>query len=126
MSLCSNCGAELEDGAKFCPNCGTPLNGVSDAPKKPSKVIVAFPVPFGLIKGHGVVICNGEKHTCKMGENIELKISKATEITIKSTGQPGSTKIVVEPGDRVQVKTSGFGIRAAKVDFLTGQNFAEY
>lgn len=23
--FCQNCGASLEDGAKFCPNCGTPV-----------------------------------------------------------------------------------------------------
>ena len=28
--FCSNCGTELSDGEKFCPNCGAPVNGDSE------------------------------------------------------------------------------------------------
>ncbi len=27
MAFCSNCGAEIAEGAKFCPSCGTAVNG---------------------------------------------------------------------------------------------------
>lgn len=33
MTKCKKCGAEILDGAKFCPNCGTPVNEKSE-PKK--------------------------------------------------------------------------------------------
>jgi RNA polymerase subunit RPABC4/transcription elongation factor Spt4 len=33
MAFCSNCGTKLEDGAKFCPSCGTPAEGTLAAPK---------------------------------------------------------------------------------------------
>lgn len=29
MAFCSNCGAEIAEGAKFCPSCGTAVNGQS-------------------------------------------------------------------------------------------------
>ena len=29
MAFCQNCGAELPDGAKFCPDCGAPAEEVS-------------------------------------------------------------------------------------------------
>ena len=29
MAFCSNCGAEIADGTKFCPSCGTAVNGQS-------------------------------------------------------------------------------------------------
>lgn len=31
MSKCTNCGADLFDGAKFCTNCGTPVASVNNA-----------------------------------------------------------------------------------------------
>ena len=27
MAYCSNCGQEVQDGVKFCNNCGAPVNG---------------------------------------------------------------------------------------------------
>lgn len=27
MTFCPNCGAEVQDGARFCPGCGKPLSG---------------------------------------------------------------------------------------------------
>lgn len=30
MKFCENCGAELEDNAKFCDECGTIQNQMSD------------------------------------------------------------------------------------------------
>jgi predicted RNA-binding Zn-ribbon protein involved in translation (DUF1610 family) len=29
MAFCSNCGTKMEDGAKFCPSCGTPAGGTA-------------------------------------------------------------------------------------------------
>jgi RNA polymerase subunit RPABC4/transcription elongation factor Spt4 len=34
MAFCANCGTKMEDGAKFCPACGTPAGGA--APAKPA------------------------------------------------------------------------------------------
>jgi hypothetical protein len=30
MAFCGNCGNELREGAKFCPKCGTDVNGYQD------------------------------------------------------------------------------------------------
>ena len=32
MAFCSNCGNQVEDGAKFCPGCGNPLDGSAPTP----------------------------------------------------------------------------------------------
>lgn len=29
MEYCSNCGNKLENGVKFCPKCGNPIDGSS-------------------------------------------------------------------------------------------------
>ena len=36
MPFCSECGAEIDRGDKFCPECGTPLEAVSKRPAKSS------------------------------------------------------------------------------------------
>ncbi len=49
MAFCNNCGAQLAEGAKFCPKCGTPT-GVAAAPKpeqpvqQPAQPVVEEPV----------------------------------------------------------------------------------
>ncbi|MCQ2587156.1 MAG: TM2 domain-containing protein [Treponema sp.] len=42
MAFCSNCGAELKDGAAFCGECGTPVQKVS---AEPVAVTPTEPVP---------------------------------------------------------------------------------
>ena len=42
MMYCSNCGAKIEEGSKFCTNCGVPLSAqkqpaMHEAPQKPSQ-----------------------------------------------------------------------------------------
>ena len=37
MKYCSNCGAQLEDGANFCNRCGAPVHENRYAPKPPQK-----------------------------------------------------------------------------------------
>jgi RNA polymerase subunit RPABC4/transcription elongation factor Spt4 len=34
MAFCVNCGTKMEDGAKFCPSCGTPAGGAAPAQPK--------------------------------------------------------------------------------------------
>ena len=41
MAFCNSCGANLDDGARFCPSCGAVQSGVSSAPGPPA----APPVP---------------------------------------------------------------------------------
>lgn len=33
MSYCSKCGTQIEDGAKFCPSCGTPVAATAAEPQ---------------------------------------------------------------------------------------------
>jgi len=32
MSFCTKCGKKLDESAKFCPSCGTPLEVVASQP----------------------------------------------------------------------------------------------
>ena len=45
MAFCSNCGKRLEDGTKFCPECGTPMGAgqqmrVTVPPPIPSQTLI--------------------------------------------------------------------------------------
>lgn len=48
MGICSSCGSELNDGARFCTNCGTPialdegLNRTGQAQDMPQPAQTAF------------------------------------------------------------------------------------
>lgn len=39
MAFCKNCGAQLEDGAKFCPNCGTPAGATGGTTSETRKQV---------------------------------------------------------------------------------------
>ncbi|GHT88709.1 hypothetical protein FACS1894137_17180 [Spirochaetia bacterium] len=44
MAFCSNCGTKLDEGAKFCPSCGTPAAGAgAQAPAAPAAPAAAAP-----------------------------------------------------------------------------------
>lgn len=43
MAFCSNCGAQAQDGVKFCPSCGESLGGVPTQPQAPVYTAPAAP-----------------------------------------------------------------------------------
>jgi hypothetical protein len=71
MAFCSNCGNKLDDGAKFCPKCGTPIDGKGDVPQsddngksdedaKNTKVGCISLIVIILIIGYFVNKCTGD------------------------------------------------------------------
>ena len=42
MSFCTNCGTQIPDGSRFCPNCGAPVGANPQpqyqAPQQPQKM----------------------------------------------------------------------------------------
>ena len=51
--FCSNCGKEIKDGARFCPECGAAQQGTTPPPKGQSKVQTA---PYNMMCIVGLVI----------------------------------------------------------------------
>ena len=50
MMYCSNCGAKIEEGSKFCTNCGVSLSAqkqpaMHEAPQKPSQPQIKLELP---------------------------------------------------------------------------------
>ena len=53
--FCSNCGAQVADGANFCPNCGAQLNAVA-ATTVPTVATAATPIPTAAVAGDTVML----------------------------------------------------------------------
>ena len=50
MSFCTNCGAQVLDPAKFCPNCGTPARTVTEPQvNSEDKLQITKPMVFGAV-----------------------------------------------------------------------------
>lgn len=47
MSFCANCGAQVTDDEKFCPNCGHPNEAVSPSSASTARPVVAVTSPGG-------------------------------------------------------------------------------
>ncbi len=117
MSLikCNECGKEVSDKAKACPNCGNPI-AVDNSVK------ISFPKYQQQLFNTGCVVLDGKGNTiakCKQGEIAEFECKKPKKITVKMHGCFGSPSIVVEPGGRYKVNIRALGsIGISKVDIL--------
>ncbi len=45
MPFCKNCGTKFEDGAKFCPDCGTPIGTTQKVKQKKSEERIQYKCP---------------------------------------------------------------------------------
>src|SRR3954465_13079340 len=92
MVFCTNCGTQLADDAKFCPNCGQPVAGASIAGYYPPAPPVA-PLRYD-IEGHNLQIARvhldpGQEIYAEAGKMIykSANIDWATRMTGQSFGQ---------------------------------------
>ena len=101
---CKECGKEISDRAKICPNCGCPLSDIL------KKGIVRIKMPNNIVQGwvglfssrdariedsKGNVLWEG-----KHGENAKFEIEEATEITIYLGGWANTVSGEVEPNKK--------------------------
>lgn len=57
--ICKKCGTTIEDDAKFCPNCGTPIVKSKSSPKKRShKLLIALLIIIGI----GIIAIGGSNN----------------------------------------------------------------
>ncbi len=66
---CTNCGNEIEDSAKFCPECGSPVQTGENAPKT---VQVITPTPLDSTETHAQA--TGMKNTENKSKHSVLRI----------------------------------------------------
>ena len=86
---CQKCGAKIKEGSKFCPNCGTKIEGPDR--KKKSKIMIVSLLALLLALGGGATIVGGkfflteEKNVSgEEEEKIEEEIEKNTEKQVAS------------------------------------------
>ena len=98
--ICKNCGAELRDGAQFCPECGSKIEKV-DVPKKGRKniwkkvilFIVAIALLFGI--GFGAMYLISGKLTSNNKNNTKKSVttSKKKDTKKKEDSKSNSKEI---------------------------------
>lgn len=52
---CQKCGAKIKEGSKFCPNCGTKIEG-PDRKKKSKIMIVSLLAPLLALGGGATIV----------------------------------------------------------------------
>lgn len=116
---CPECGKEISDKAKVCPNCGIPMA------VKNENVMIRFPICKGQLlnnkcyvydkKTNKVIACGNQ------GETVSFVCNKPTKIYVVVKGSFGKPEVTVLPGDKFDVGYRGFGkIYLSKVDVISG------
>ena len=96
---CSECGKEVSDKAKACPNCGNPIR------EEESKVIIYGLSQMGLLGGKIKIYIDGEfVGEIRKGQNLEIPIEKDCTITAKCGINPSKGKIDVKAGKTTKIK----------------------
>ena len=103
---CPECGKEISDKASACIHCGCPIHAsVADA-------LIRFENEYGGFRYKCTVTCNGKEYSCKIGESINIPISKPSEVEIHIGGGNGSTSGTIMPGRKYHVTRTGlFGLK---------------
>jgi uncharacterized protein (TIGR00266 family) len=98
MAFCTNCGAQLNDGARFCVNCGTPAPGASAAGAgyTPPPPVALTPLKYE-IEGHNLQIARvhleqGQEIYAEAGKMIYKSVN--VDWQTKMTGQTIGDKIL--------------------------------
>ena len=98
---CEECGKEVSDKAKTCPNCGCPIS----EEKEESKVIIYGLSQMGILGGNLKIYVDGEYvGDVKKGQMLEIPIEKDCTITAKCGINPSKGKIDVKAGRTTKIK----------------------
>ena len=96
---CSECGKEVSDKAKACPNCGFPIR------EEESKVIIYGLSQMGILGGKLKIYMDDEYvGEVRKGQNLEIPIEKDCTITAKCGINPSKGKIAVKAGKTTKIK----------------------
>ena len=117
---CSECGKEVSDKAKACPNCGCPIN----EEKKESKVMI-----YGYTESYifnpkvKIFINDQEVGSVAKGQLFEMNIDRDTEIVFKCNMRKSS--IIAKAGQITKVKLSWNRITGQLVPQIIDFNTAD-
>lgn len=102
MKFCTNCGAEVREGVKFCPSCGTPLKSneaaASNANNTPAQQPVSPPPPPPVYQAPPQQQFNepayGNTQSNLFQRVINILIKPKEEWRVVATEKPDATKLI--------------------------------
>ena len=98
---CSECGKEVSDKAKSCPNCGSPICEEFEE----SKVVIYGISHMGLIGGTLKVYVDDEFYgDLRKGQVLEIPLEKDCEISVRCGINPSRGKILVKAGKTTKIQ----------------------
>lgn len=118
---CVNCGKELADGTKFCPNCGTKnqgemTQGQTYSPKETQIHNISSTVPKSYVTVHGyderfavnpsVSVYKDGVHSGEVARHGQIKVEIESNCTLKFTCGPRSTSLFINKGTDTHVLLS--------------------
>ena len=124
--FCKNCGAKLDENARFCSECGEKVGiAASNTVKRTdNSVKISCPVYPGQMFNNACIAYNdntgAELARCKQGETLIFSLQTATPIRVVVKGSFGKPVEIMRPGERYKIGYRGLGkIYLAKVDVIS-------
>jgi hypothetical protein len=111
---CPECDCEVSDKASACPRCGVPLASA------PTDVLIHFDRASNQLFNIGCSVSSGGKVVAwsKQGDTLRVPCAEPMQIEVEVNGWSGRPKLVVEPGERYNVKLRRVGFYLEKVNHV--------
>lgn len=128
---CPECGKEVSDKAKACPNCGFPINDTKvEEPKEKEETgnVTIYGIRQGFLLGGTMKIyLDGEYFdSVKKGGTLKFKVNKDTKITAKCGINPAKGEIVVHANENIKIQIVynriGGNFWMEEIDCMSGSN----
>ena len=111
---CPECDSEVSDKTPACPRCGIPLASA------PTDVLIHFDRASNQLFNIGCSVSSGGKVVAwsKQGDTLRVPCTEPMQIEVEVNGWSGKPKLVVEPGERYNVKPRRVGFYLEKVNHI--------
>ena len=126
--FCKECGSQLADDARFCPNCGKEVTGIvsvestgSDPPKKKPVMIIAVGAILVCITAIGIFFTVGERTDKSTDNEIVVQNTNAIQELTETESFADNSKNIIVSESEIVVEND-YGLYAASLINLINEN----